>query len=374
MDFESTQLGELKELFEEQQSKGNVFVVYYEFDDDYIFNKDMFTFFNTKDETIHFEVTENEENYNEPVYTRLTELVLQKIERQIQREKELINQKIETMKQENLDYLMKQVKAAGLGEDLAGPLKEKMESNEAKFELKQPVKIGSDEVDTTSYFRKSATNDNYYFNSYEVALKQEQGKPETKQTFYVGRENNYTVEESNNLLNHRFVNKDLVNEKGEGYNSWVKIDFKETLASGNYKMKYFGEKWGFDLEKALEKRPEIKELANEASKAELIASLKKGNKQEITLVRDGEEKKGFVAANAYGRSVTVTDENNQLVRTVQVAKEGQSQTPDQKPGQKTDQKQEGENKPRNTRRNTQKQDTAEGKKPSTRRNKAHGVS
>jgi hypothetical protein len=135
------------------------------------------------------------------------------------------------MKQENFDYLKEQVKSAGFGEGWENDLKQKMESNEPTFQLKKPFEFGEDKVEATLNFRRSDQNDNYYFNSYEVAVKQDEGskKPAPKQTFYIGRNNNFNLEEARNLLNNRFVNKDLVTREGDQYNGWVKLNFKQTI-------------------------------------------------------------------------------------------------------------------------------------------------
>ncbi|QKJ30297.1 hypothetical protein HQ865_11160 [Mucilaginibacter mali] len=244
------------------------------------------------------------------------------------------------MKPENYEYLKNQVKNAGFGEALDNDLKAKMESNEPTFQLVHPQQFGSDKVEATLNFRRADQNDTYYFNKYEVAIVQPEGSklPAPKQTFYVGKDNNYSLDEGYNLLSHRFVNKDLVNATGEAYNSWVKLNFKETESNGNFKMQHFGEKWGFDLQKALDKYPLIKELSNEADRNNLVASFKKGNAAEVTLIQNGEEKKGTVVVNAYSRSVNVADENNVRVRIA--AKEGteKSQKEDQNEsqGQKND--------------------------------------
>lgn len=227
------------------------------------------------------------------------------------------------MKQENYDYLKSQVRNAGFGDQLDNELKTKMESNEPMIKLQHKQDIGADKVEATLNFRKSEQSDTYYFNNYEVKLTPPDAKqPVPKQTFYVGKDNNYSLEEAYNLLSHRFVNKDLVNATGENYNAWVKLNFKETDNAGNFKLQYFGEKWGFDLQKALDKFPLIKELGNETDKANLMASLKKGNVQEVTLVMDGKESKGQVVANAYARSVNVSDENGQRIR-IQSKKQGE---------------------------------------------------
>lgn len=54
------------------------------------------------------------------------------------------------------------------------------------------------------------------------------------------------------------VDKDLTNKEDMAYNAWLQMDFKQT-ENGNFKIKQFHQKYGFELDKALEKHP-IKEL------------------------------------------------------------------------------------------------------------------
>lgn len=248
------------------------------------------------------------------------------------------------MTQENFNYLNEQVKRTGFA-NLENELREKMESGEPSFQLKYQQVFDNEKVDAALNFRKSAQSDTYYFNSYEAVQKEENSnRPETKQTFYVGKDNTYSFDEARNLLSRRFVNKDLVNSTGEAYNAWTKLNFKETDVNGNYKFLQFGEKWGFDLEKALAKYPMIKELGNEAEKAQLMEALKKGNRPEVTLTRDGKEAKGYVLANAYSRSVMVTDENGQKIRFAQKEKTEQSENQGQDNSQKNKNQQDNNQK------------------------------
>ncbi len=263
------------------------------------------------------------------------------------------------MNQQNFDILKERIKNTGFPESLEKELKAKMETGEPKIQVKYPTKIGTDEIEATLNFRKSEQNDNYYFNNYQVAMKQENSTTGAlKQTFYVGRDNNYAFDEAYNLLNHRFVNKDLVNEVGEKYNGWSRLNFKETDVNGNYKIQSYGQGWRFDLQKALEKFPVIKELSNETDKAKLMDSLKKGNRQEVTLAQDGVEKVGYVITNPYRKVIIVTDENNQRLSMTQTAGQSESQGENKSQGEKENQKQNTEgttqkNKPRNNKRHRQ---------------------
>lgn len=143
------------------------------------------------------------------------------------------------MNQENFDYLKNQVKFTGFGDGLESELKNKINSGEPAFTLQHNMEYGNDKVNTTLHFRKSEDKDMYFFNKYDMSVNK--GDSEINQTFFVGRDNTFTHKEAYNLLDGRTVNKNLVNKDRESYNSWVKLDFNDADANGNFKMKHFHE-------------------------------------------------------------------------------------------------------------------------------------
>ena len=254
------------------------------------------------------------------------------------------------MNQENFDYLKNQVKFTGFGEGLENELKANIEKQQSTFQLQYAHKFGNDETVSTLNFRKSDTQDMYFFNNYHLSLQQAGNKEPLKQTFYVGKDNTFTLKEGYNLLAGRAVNKDLVNKEQEGYNSWVQLNFKETDNSGNYKLKHFTEAYGFDLKGALEKLP-IKEMAVPEDRAKLIESLEKGNRQSATFLSNGQEQKRFIEANPQYKSITVYDGNMKRIRNDQKEGESSSQsaTKDNKKAQKQDSEEGGASKAKNRR-------------------------
>ncbi|GAA4729040.1 hypothetical protein [Flavisolibacter ginsenosidimutans] len=140
-----------------------------------------------------------------------------------------------------------------------------------------------------------------------------EGNPDIiKQTFFIGKANNITLKEAYNLMSGRAVNKDLLNKEGQAYNAWVQMNFKETDKSGNYLLKQYHQNYGFDLAKELAKHP-IKELADEKEKYRLLESLQKGNRQMVTLLKEGTEQKMFIEANPRFKSLNVYDTSMQRV-------------------------------------------------------------
>lgn len=271
----------------------------------------------------------------------------------------LITDKYKIMNVENYDYLKNQVKFTGFGDSLANEMKREIEKQAEKFQLNYSHAFGKDEINATLNFRKSDQQDMYFFNSYQVSVKPDGSDNAVQQTFYVGKENNFTLKEAYNLLCGRAVNKDLVNREQQGYNAWVQLDFKETENSGNYKLKHFTEHYGYDMAETLAKLP-IKELNTEEAKSRLLESLQKGNRQSVTFLIDGAEQKRFIEANPQFKTVTVYDDSMKRIRLDQKVEVGNEQSV------KKDQR----------KNQTEKTAQSEGKTPAEKksRSRKHGVS
>jgi hypothetical protein len=235
----------------------------------------------------------------------------------------------------NYDYLKNQVKYTGFGEGFDEELKSKMAQQPKEFTLSHSTKFGNDEVNSTLNFEKSKTGELYFFNSYEMAMKQAQSEDTLKQTFFIGKENNITLKERYNLLNGRAVFKEFnkLEKVGEGesarfkptdetYKSWAVTNFKESDAQGNFLTR----KVFWDHEKALAKFP-VKELEDNYDKARLTASLEKGNVQKATVVQDGQEVKVSIAANPLNKTFDFYDANmvRMEVKLVQSQKQALSE-------------------------------------------------
>ena len=208
------------------------------------------------------------------------------------------------MNQKNFDYLKDQVKFTGFGDALDNELKERMQKETSEFQISHTAKFGNDSADATLHFKRSDQTDMYFFNRYDLRLKQEQGPDVMEQTFYINKGNNITLKEAYNLMSGRSINKDLTNREGQVYNAWLQMDFKESDASGNFKMKQYHQNYGYDLAKVLSEHP-IKELSNEQDKTRLMDSLSKGNRQSATFIENGNEQKHFIEANPKFKSINI---------------------------------------------------------------------
>ncbi|MCD0474070.1 hypothetical protein LPB87_06645 [Flavobacterium sp. EDS] len=229
------------------------------------------------------------------------------------------------MNEKNFEYLKDQIKYTGFGETLENELKEKLQKEEPNFTLNHTVKYGEDTAIATLNFKKSDQSDMYFFNSYKVELQKENSKEALEQTFYINKGNNITMKEAFNLMEGRSVNKDLTNKEGELYNSWLQMDFKQNDAGGNFKLNQYHQNYGYDLEATLAKHP-IKELENPKYKEDLVDSLKKGNLQSATFLKEGKEVKQYIEASPQFKTINVYDATMQRIDNRHSKEEKQSET------------------------------------------------
>lgn len=243
------------------------------------------------------------------------------------------------MNEKNYDYLKDQVMYTGFGESMEGELRHNMEQLKPEFKLQHDAFYGNDKISAELNFRKSEQSDLYFFNSYKVQLQKEGNEESFEQTFYINKGNNITLKEAYNLMEGRSVHKELTNREGETYNAWVQLDFKNTDSKGNFMSNHYHENYGFDLEATLGKYP-IKELNTAKYKDDLINSLKKGNLQSATFIKDGKETKHFIEANPQFKAVTIYDSTMKRMDTRQrnVEQQGVDKKQDTKLGQDTNKK------------------------------------
>jgi hypothetical protein len=215
------------------------------------------------------------------------------------------------MNQDNLKYLKNQVKFTGFGDALEFQLQENVEKQMPDFTLTHKPEYGKDAAEATLHFRQSEQG-NYFFNKYDLAIEKEGADP-LNQTFFVGKENTFTLKEAFNLMEGRAVNKEMTNKDKEAYTTWVKLDFSEADKNGNFKMKHFSD---FDIKASIEKLP-LKAFVNHPDNKQLIESLQKGNRQAVTMEHNGSEYKRSIEANPQFKSISMYDGDQKVKNQVQ---------------------------------------------------------
>jgi hypothetical protein len=206
------------------------------------------------------------------------------------------------MNENNFEYLKDQLKFMGFGDKLNTELEAKLKEQVPEFTLNLSTAYGRDSLDTSLHFRKSAETDMYFFNRYDAKMKND--VTSLSHSFYVNKGSSVTMKEAYNLLCGRAVNKNLTGRDDQKYNAWLQMDFKNKDENGHYVINKFHENYGFKLEEALSKHP-VKEMQDPETKAKLLASLEKGNLQQVTFISEGKEQKMFVAAAPQFKSINV---------------------------------------------------------------------
>jgi len=200
----------------------------------------------------------------------------------------------------NLLLLKEKLRYLGFGEAVASSdrLEKEIQKGTPVFQLK--IATSFDEwsaIEATLFFQKSDNFDFYFFIKYDAFLYYPEGGSSGKrQTFYFKNGNGVTFKEAYNLLEGRAVYTTLWDADEVKYSTWIQLSFSErTRDNTNYRVRQFGENYGYDLEKVLSTYP-IRELQDEKLKMNLIYSLEKGNIHPVTFVKANKLERMFVEA------------------------------------------------------------------------------
>lgn len=237
------------------------------------------------------------------------------------------------MNTQNSEFLKRALLNLGFGEQLNHELDKQVSQKSPEFKLNAQNEYNGQKVDYLLHFKAGDNADMYFFNKYDAAFQKENGK-EQHQTFYINKGNGVTAKEAFNLMEGRAVFKQMTNKQEEKYHTWIKLDDKDLTDAGNKRIKQHS----FDVEKFLDGKG-IKQMENPSSKEELVRSLKKGNRQMITIDQKGTDDKFFIAANPQFKTVDLYDSQmkkthrEELFPPAQKNAEKQEKSTKQKEGQ-----------------------------------------
>jgi hypothetical protein len=206
------------------------------------------------------------------------------------------------MNTENLSYLQKQLLNTGFGEKMNENLEKQIKSGKKEFTLETTQEYNKQNVDYILHYKAGDQKDMYFFNKYDASL---QGK-DMAQTFYINKGSGITAKEAYNLMEGRAVHKELENLEGEKYKAWIIIDKENKTENGNYKLRPFTDGWNYRPERAIDKL-DIVGIGDEGARDKLMKSLEKGNRHQVTAMKDGKEVKLFLEANPAEHRVNLTN-------------------------------------------------------------------
>lgn len=319
----------------------------------YFIDKEDIFFFKNREEANEFSYN-NSSDYDRfnVIHLSYPEEIFKKIEYndspEIKQSPDLSQLKNTTMNEENVKYLKDNLKYMGFGDKLNETLENNIREQKPEFTLKMQTEINKKPVEADLHFKKSETTDMYFFNRYDVKIKNaEDQSKDLQQTFYINKGQGVTLKESYNLLNGRAVYKNLTNKEGEKYQAWIQLDLNVKDEKGNYKRQTYHENYGYKVNEVLSSYP-IKELKDEKQKEELVKSLQKGNVQMVNFEKEGKSVKMFIEADPVNRDINLYNSKMQLQTKEErekyqsVAKTGTSQAVKEEQGadKKKDLKQE----------------------------------
>jgi len=213
---------------------------------------------------------------------------------------------------ENLEYLKNKLQAAGFSEIPDEALKAQLEKRPANFQLYYRARVDSHPVVATLYFIRSEQSELYFFHRFDLSVTLPSSQGILKQAFQHDRERQLTLREAFNLLQGRAVNKDFVTAEGAPYNAWVQLDFTRQDSQGNYLVRYYHERYGFNLEEELGKY-RFREWQDAAQRARLLSALRAGDRQEVTSLTGDQEETYLIEANPHFKSLKIYDQQMRRV-------------------------------------------------------------
>ena len=217
----------------------------------------------------------------------------------------------------NILLLKEKLRYLGFGEGVASNDRLDIEIQKGKVEFQLKTAACFDEwstIEATLFFRKSDNFDLYYFTKYDALLYYDEGgSPGRRQTFYIKNGNGVTFKEAHNLLQGRAVYTTLWNADDVKYSAWIQLSLSEkTRDNTNYKIRQFGENYGYNLEKVLSTYP-IRELQDEKLKMNLLHSLQKGNVHPVTFVKANKTEKMLIEACPATKGLKIRSEAMRVV-------------------------------------------------------------
>jgi hypothetical protein len=218
------------------------------------------------------------------------------------------------METQNAEFLKKSLLNLGFGDKLNAELDKEMEAKTPEFKLGSQHEFNQKTVDYTLHFRSGDNEGMYFFNKYDATINhKDDPAKDINQTFFINKGSGITAKEAFNLMEGRAVHKQLYNLEGQKYQAWLTLDDKNRTENGSKKLNHYHENYGYDVEKVIAGKG-IKELNDPKAKEELMRSLKKGNAQQITVEREGIDKKYFIAANPQYKTVDLFDHQMKKIK------------------------------------------------------------
>ena len=220
----------------------------------------------------------------------------------------------------NFEYLLEQLKYLGFKPDNAQQEKLKTalgQQDVFSLDYSKNHKVNGidSKINYELHFNKAANTDIFYLNSFDARLTKKENNTniEVNQSFFISNKpntKNITALEAFNLLDGRFINKDMQNKEGEKANYWIALDFESPKKdNGNHTFKMYHENYGFNLEETISQYPVSIPAGNNMEQT--LKNLQKGNRISIDLLQNNEIINVFVQTNPQMKGLDFYNEAGQ---------------------------------------------------------------
>lgn len=183
-------------------------------------------------------------------------------------------------------------------------LRNQIKTDSPSFSIDVPSRYVSEHerMNYSLMFNKDETG-RYRFEGYNAVLRDDKNPEQEKSHFFrVDQQNHFDGNEAYNLLSGRAIMKD---------GSWMKLDLNDKNAAGEFAMREYGGKYGYDLDKVISELPLKNE--GELSCFRLKSNLERGARERVSFLREGKEQAFYIEADPHARSVTIYDEHSKKI-------------------------------------------------------------
>lgn len=203
--------------------------------------------------------------------------------------------------QHNKQSLQMELQKAGFS-GLVTKLEEQIKQGQHQFSIPVSYYVNEKErLDHQLSFSKDHTGQ-YQFDGFKATLYNEARTKDLREHYFEKREDVDTG------LAYQLLQGRAVQNGGK----WLQLDLNDKDAQGNYRIKEFHNAYGFDLNKTLKQLP-LKELQDKNTAYKLSEELKKGSRQAVSFIKDGNERRYYIEANPQFKSVNIYDEHSKKI-------------------------------------------------------------
>ncbi len=171
-----------------------------------------------------------------------------------------------------------------------------LDGKEKKFSVIDKGKVGDIEYRATLNFERPGGTKRVDFKDFILTVRPTGRRTPFSQAFPIKHKSDFTIREAFNLMNGRYVSKEMMQGENKTHKPWLKMDFSNVDDSLNHPITEVIPPEGFDLMKELVRFPIVNFNPNSNGR-ELVKDLERGDLRPVTLKLNGWLEEFSLAAN-----------------------------------------------------------------------------